>query len=270
LRRDESFIGRYPQSATMTIRHGGLTVDWLGYATARVEVADGPTVYTDPGRYGVLTGDWSADSPAAAAAHPPTADYRAQDGDVVVITHDHHYDSDGVRRVAAEDATLVVYEAVDTARIEDGGRAVEAPEALPYEVVRVAHGETVAVDGVTVEAIPAHNRPDGPWGDVRNGEPLHPEGFGCGYVVATDGHRWCWPGDSDALAHHRELDVSLFTPPIGQFTMDRQAAAELAGAIGPELVVPIHYNTFEGLEADSAAFASDVAKRGVPVALDER
>jgi L-ascorbate metabolism protein UlaG (beta-lactamase superfamily) len=73
----------------------------------------------------------------------------------------------------------------------------------------------------------------------------------------------------DALDHHRELDVTVFTPPIGAFTMDRHDAAELAEAIGPELVVPIHYNTFETLEADSGAFASDVAKRGVPVALDE-
>jgi L-ascorbate metabolism protein UlaG (beta-lactamase superfamily) len=254
----------------MTVRYDGLTMDWLGYATARVAFDNGPTVYSDPGRYGVLTGDWEADSPDAAGAHPPGADYRAQDGDVVVVTHDHHYDSDGVRRVGADGATVVVYEAVEAERVRAGGRDVEPPEELPYEVVRVSYGDTIEVDGVTVEAMPAYNRPDGQWGDVRNGEPLHPEGFGCGFVVGSDGHRWGWPGDSDALSHHRELDLSLFTPPIGAFTMNRQEAAELAGDIRPELVVPIHYNTFEALETDSAAFASDVAKRGVPVALDEQ
>jgi len=35
-------------------------------------------------------------------------------------------------------------------------------------------------------------------------------------------------------------------------------------------VVPIHYNTFEMLRADSGAFAADVAGRAIPVALDER
>jgi L-ascorbate metabolism protein UlaG (beta-lactamase superfamily) len=35
-------------------------------------------------------------------------------------------------------------------------------------------------------------------------------------------------------------------------------------------VLPIHYNTFEALEADSEAFAADVASQGVPVVLDER
>jgi L-ascorbate metabolism protein UlaG (beta-lactamase superfamily) len=253
----------------MTVRHGGLELLWLGYATARVSVDGGPTVYTDPGRYGVLTGDWQPDSPEAATAHPPATDYRAEDGDVVVVTHDHHYDADGVRRVAAADATVVVYEAVDADRIRQRGRDVEPPESLPYDVVRVGYGDVVEAAGVTVEAIPAYNRPDGPWGDVRDGEPLHPEGFGCGYVVDLGDHRWCWPGDSDVLEGHHELDLSVLTPPIGAFTMDRRAAAELAGAIRPELVVPIHYNTFEALEADSAAFARDVAKRGVPVALDE-
>jgi L-ascorbate metabolism protein UlaG (beta-lactamase superfamily) len=51
--------------------------------------------------------------------------------------------------------------------------------------------------------------------------------------------------------------------------MNRQEAAELAGDLKPDLVVPIHYNTFDALEADSASFAADVAKQGIPVALDE-
>lgn len=254
----------------MTVHVGDLAVTWLGYATGRMARPGGPTVYIDPGRYGVLTGRWNADSPEAAEAHPPATDYRARDGDVVVVTHDHHYDSDGIRRVAAEDAVVVVYEAVDADRVRAGGRDVEPPEALQYEVVRVGYGDIVDVNGVSIEAIPAYNEPEGPWGDVRDGEPLHPEGFGCGFVVSVDDSRWCWPGDSDALDHHRDLDVSLFTPPIGAFTMDRHDAAALAGALDPDLVVPIHYNTFGALEADSGAFAADVAKRGVPVALDER
>ncbi|PSQ48138.1 hydrolase, partial [Halobacteriales archaeon SW_6_65_15] len=47
-------------------------------------------------------------------------------------------------------------------------------------------------------------------------------------------------------------------------------AADLAEAMDPDLVLPVHYNTFEALETDSGAFAADVAGRGVPVVLDER
>jgi L-ascorbate metabolism protein UlaG (beta-lactamase superfamily) len=268
----------------MTVRHGDVTVEWLGYATARIEGPDGTVVYTDPGRYGCLTGEWSADSEAAADAHPPARDYDARDGDLVVVTHDHHYDSDGVRRVARDDATVVVYDAVHPPGID---RDVEDLDALPQEVVRVDDEYDGLHEDVVVRTVPAYNLPDGPNTDA-SGEPLHPEGFGCGYLLTLGdttvsprakrgGARHersevtvFWPGDSDVLEGHAALDVDVFCPPIGNFTMDRHDAAELAEELAPGVVVPIHYNTFAALEADSAAFAADVAKRGVPVALDER
>jgi L-ascorbate metabolism protein UlaG (beta-lactamase superfamily) len=249
----------------MTVRHDGVAVDWFGYATARIEGPEGTVVYTDPGRYGCLTGEWAPDSEAAADAHPPARDYRAGDADMVVVTHDHHYDSDGVRRVAGEDATVVVYDAVHPPGID---RDVEPLSELPHDVVRVDDETDTLLGDVVVRSIPAYNLPDGPNTDA-SGDPLHPEGFGCGYVLTLGDTTVLWPGDSDVLDGHGALDVDVFLPPIGNFTMDRHDAAALAGDLDPELVVPIHYNTFAALEADSGAFAADVAKRGVPVALDE-
>ena len=75
----------------------------------------------------------------------------------------------------------------------------------------------------------------------------------------------------DALDEFRTLDVSLFLANIaGSVGMDRHEAADLAEAMDPDLVLPVHYNTRDFLAADSGAFAQDVAKRGVPVVLDER
>jgi L-ascorbate metabolism protein UlaG (beta-lactamase superfamily) len=245
-------------------RHDGLTCRWLGYATARV--SDGETtVYTDPGRYDVLTGAWDPPTEAAAAAHPVGPPYDAHDGDVVLVTHDHHYDPDGIERVANVDATIVAYEAVDAER---AGRP-PAPEALPYEVVRVGEGETIEVSGVEVTAVPAYNHSDGP--HVRaSSEPVHPRGFGVGYRFVLGGVPVFWTGDSDHVREQDGLDVSLFLPTIcGDVAMDEAAAADLAETLNPDLVSPIHYNTLDFLLADSGAFASDVAKRGVPVVLDE-
>jgi L-ascorbate metabolism protein UlaG (beta-lactamase superfamily) len=247
----------------MTVRHDGLDVTWLGYATARV--AGSTTVYTDPGRYGVLTGEWA--DRYGGAEHPSGPAYDRRDGDVVLVTHDHHYDPDGIRRVAADDATVVVYDDVDADRID---RAVEPPEKLPYDVCRVGYGDAVEAGGVAVEAIPAYNDPEGPNVD-GDGQPFHPEGFGCGFRFVVDGTACLWPGDSDALPDHEAVDASLLLPSISRsYTMDRHGAADLAAAMDPDLVVPIHYNTFPDLRADSGAFAADVAKRGVPVALDEQ
>lgn len=234
------------------VRHDGLEVDWLGYATLRV-AGEGVVVYTDPGRYGVLDG------------------YEPRDADVICVTHDHHYSSDGIRRVAGEDATLVLYEGVNTDRID---RDVERPHDLPVEVRTVDDEADIAVGDVIVRTMPAYNHPDGPHTN-EHGEPVHPEGFGCGFHLTVPSP-WgrdvtvFWPGDSDVLEGHAELDVSLFAPTIaGTVTMDREEAAALAGAMDPDLVLPIHYNTFEMLETDPDAFAVDVATRGVPVVIDD-
>ncbi|MXV60944.1 MBL fold metallo-hydrolase [Natronorubrum sp. JWXQ-INN-674] len=248
----------------MTVRHGALSVTCLGYATARFESASGTVVYVDPGRYGTLTGEWDRDVP-----HPRGRDYIERDADLVLVTHNHHYDSDGIRRVASDDATIVAYESINADEIRESGRDVDDLESLPYDVRRVAYGDEAIVEGVDLEVVSAFNHPDGSNVDA-NGEPIHPEGFGCGYRFVVDGTSVFWPGDSDVLDSHAELEASLFVPPIGKnFTMNRSEAAELAADIDPDLVLPIHYNTFPDLEADSRAFAADVAASGVPVALDE-
>ena len=299
----------------MTVRYDALTVEWLGYATARLAVDGGPVVYTDPGRYGVLD------------------DYWARDGDVVVVTHDHHYDPAAIRSVASPDATLVIYEDVDPARIDRDVEPIDGDTESADDVEPIdgdmgsvdgdmgsvdsdmdsVDGDTDSVDGdtdsaddevagrrdgagglavdfdvirvddaaeleietpagtVTVWSVAAYNDPDGP--NVNpDGTVPHPEGFGCGYLLSFGGYRAFWPGDSDALDGFVELDADVLLANIGGggVVSDRHAAAALAERLDPGLVVPIHYDTVELLEADGEAFAADVASRSVPVALDER
>jgi len=247
----------------MTVRHDGITAEWLGYATLRLE-GDDTVVYFDPGRYGVLTGEWEPDTPGI--GHPPTQDYAPKDGDIVCVTHIHHYDPDGIRRVAREDATVVACEGIN---VHATDRNLDRIADLDYEVRKVSMEADVLVDDVPIWTMPAYNHEDGR--NVKDdGTPIHPKGIGCGFLVAIDDTRVFWPGDTDVLEGHAELDVSLFVPSIAQnFTMNRHEAADLAEAMDPDLVLPMHYNTFTSLEADSGAFAEDVAKRGVPVVLDE-
>jgi len=247
----------------MTVRHDGITAEWLGYATVRL-AGDDTVAYLDPGRYGTLTGEWEPDTPGV--GHPPGRDWAPHDADLVCVTHVHHYDSDAIKRVADAETTVVVYEGVDAA---DTDRDVRPVADLPQEVIRVSDDAQLVAAGVPLWTVAAYNDPDGPHLD-SSGEPFHPEGFGCGFLLDLDDTTVFWPGDSDVLEGHAALDVSLFLPPIGgSFTMDRHEAADLAAEMNPDLVVPIHYNTFAALEADGREFAAAVASAGVPVALDE-
>lgn len=257
----------------MTVRHDGLTVTWYGYATTRIETEGGFVAYLDPGRYGVLTGDWTpvGGGDPKAAAHPRAPDFRPEDADLVCVTHDHHYDPDGIRRVAADDTTVVVYEGGDPSGID---RDVAPIADLPGEVVRIGEEDHLAVGGpdggADVWSIPAYNEPDGPHAD-EEGTVSHPKGLGVGYRLALGGSSAFWPGDSDALDAFAELSVSLFLANIGGSVVSSAAeSAALAERMEPGLVLPVHYNTIELLRADSGAFARDVAKRGVPVVLDEQ
>lgn len=247
----------------MTVRHDGITAEWLGYATLRLESED-TVIYLDPGRYGVLTDEWTPDTPGV--GHPPARDYAPGDGDIICITHVHHYDPDGIRRVASADATVVAFAGIN---VHATDRDLDRLADLDYDIRTVSMADSLLVDDVPIWTTAAYNREDGP--NLRaDGSPIHPEGIGCGFLLALNDTRVFWPGDTDVLEGHSAVDVSLFCPSIASsFTMDRHDAADLAEAMDPDLVLPIHYNTFDALSADSGAFAEDVAKRGVPVVLDE-
>jgi L-ascorbate metabolism protein UlaG (beta-lactamase superfamily) len=249
----------------MTVIHDGLTLEWYGYATVRLDDGD-TTVYLDPGRYGVLSGEWEPDSESAGAAHPQGPAIRPEDGDIVCVTHSHHYDPEGIDRVASPDATIVAFEGIN---VHESSRDLDRLAELPYEVLKVGSEDERMLGDVPVWTVPAYNDPEGPRTSA-DGTPFHPKGRGCGFLFTLGETRVFWPGDTDVLEGHEELDIDVFLPPIGgAFTMDRTEAASLAVELDPELVVPIHYNTFDALETDSAAFAEGVRAEGVTIELDE-
>lgn len=225
----------------MQAEYEGLTFERPGHASVRIETDDGVVIYIDP---------WSE-----------VIEGRPGDADYVFVTHDDrdHYDPDGIRAVWTDDTAVAAYEAIDTG---DLGRDVVS---LP------ADGEATVGD-VGVETVPAYNRADGP--HVReNGEPYHREGEVIGLVLAIDGVRVYFASDTDFLDDHRDVVADVLIPPIGgRPTMDRHEAAAMAAAIGPALVLPVHYTTgeggaIEGLDADAEAFADEVEAGGARVVL---
>lgn len=221
-----------------TVNHDGLTFERIGHASIRIGTEDGSTVYIDP---------WSQ---ALGESTPG-------DGDVVFVTHDDpdHWDPDAIEAVADEDTTIVAYEEVDT---NDLNREVTA---LPYD------GE-LTVRGIDVEAVPAYNSPRGEHVD-ENGDPFHAEGEVVGLLLEVDGTTVYFTSDTDFLPAHDGVRADVFIPPIGgHYTMDREEAAEFAESVGADLVLPVHYDTFEAIETDAEAFAEDVEGRNVNIQVE--
>ena len=224
---------------TMTVEHGGLSFERLGHASIRIETGSGTVVYVDP---------WTE-----------VLDGEPGDGDVVFVTHDDfdHYDPEGIAAVAGPGATVAVYEAVDTSDLD--GLDVEIVD-LPYE------GETT-VAGIPVRSVPAYNDPDGDHVD-ESGNPFHADGEVIGLLLEFDGATVFFPSDTDFLPHHESVTADVFLPPIGgHYTMDRHEAAAFARSVDPGLVLPVHYDTFEAIETDAAAFAEELEDDGIRVEL---
>lgn len=220
----------------MSVEHEGLTFERLGHASVRIETGDGTVIYVDP---------WSE-----------VLDGEPGDGDVVFVTHDDfdHYDPEAIDAVAGPDATVAVYEAVDT-------------DELDREVVDLPHEGTTTVAGIDVRTVPAYNDPEGEHVD-DSGDPFHAEGEVVGLLLRIEDTTVFFPSDTDFLAHHESIDADVFVPPIGgHFTMDRHEAAEFARSVDPELVLPVHYDTFEAIETDAGAFADELEDDGIAVEL---
>ncbi len=220
----------------MSVSFQGVEFERLGHASVRIVTQAGTVLYIDP---------WAE-----------VMDSEPQDGDLVFVTHDDfdHYDPDGIDAVAKPDATIAVYEAVDT-------------NDLDREVIDLPLNGSTTVDGLLVQSVPAYNDPDGDHVH-ESGEPFHAEGEVIGLVFSFDETVVYYPSDTDFLDHHESISVDVFLPPIGgHYTMDRIEAAEFARAVEPELVLPLHYDTFDAIETDVRAFAAELDDDGIRVEI---
>jgi len=232
-RRDVITVGHGTEG--MQVNYGNLTFERLGHASVRIETGE-TIVYIDP---------WSN-----VVSNEPG------DGSLVFVTHDDfdHCDPAGIDAVAAPGATVVAYEAIDTSD-------------LNYEIVTFGVNDAFAVDGIEGRTVAAYNDPADEHVD-EDGEPYHAEGEVVGLIINIAGETVYFPSDTDFLSEHRDIRADVFLPPIGgTYTIDRHQAAEFARNVDPDLVLPVHYDTFDPIETDAEAFAAELETDGYRVEL---
>jgi len=158
------------------------------------------------------------------------------DADVVFVSHSHHdhCSPPDVAGVSKQDTTVLA--PVDTAR--------QLGTAQPVEP-----GQTVAIKAVTIEVVGAYNVD----------KSFHPRANNwCGAVVALEGKRIYYAGDTDFITEMGELrDIDLALLPVGgTYTLDADQAVEACRAIGPTAALPYHWGDIVGSIEDARRFAA--------------
>ncbi len=209
-------------------------ITFLGHSTVLIELG-GARLLTDPVlRDRILHIRRDADPP------PPEA---SRDIDAVLLSHMHadHFDPPSVREVGAPRLIAPA-----------GARRILGRRGF-RDVTELAPGQGSDVAGARVEAVPA----------VHDGRrvPVGRRFEGVGYVVSHGGGRVYFAGDTapfPALADAvGAVDVALL-PIAGwgpklhvRHHLGPDTAAQLAAAIRPRIVIPIHWGTLLRIGLDS-------------------
>ena len=100
------------------------------------------------------------------------------------------------------------------------------------------------------------------------GDALAYMGNPCGFLVTLDGKTLYHAGDTGLfmdmklIGEMNPLDVALL-PIGGNFTMDIDDAVKAAEFLQAKLTIPMHYGTFDVIEANPHEFREKVAKLGL-------
>ncbi|GAB4319581.1 metal-dependent hydrolase [Pseudothermotoga elfii] len=89
----------------------------------------------------------------------------------------------------------------------------------------------------------------------------------CGFLIEIHDKKIYHAGDTGLtkdmeLLRRENIDLA-FLPIGGNFVMDLWDAVEAVKMIYPEIVVPIHYNTWEVIKSDPTIFQKEVEKLGL-------
>ena len=110
-----------------------------------------------------------------------------------------------------------------------------------------------------VIAVPAFHSSSTPEG-VYAGEP-------CGYIFEIDGKRVYHSGDT-CLNSEMKVIGELYSPQIsllpigGHYTMDIEQATIASQWLNSEIIIPMHYNTFDAIKVDLSLFETKIKNIG--------
>ncbi|MBP3712444.1 MAG: MBL fold metallo-hydrolase [Bacteroidaceae bacterium] len=209
---------------------GGKTVKFhaLVHASIRIEY-DGREIIIDPvTKLGGRTIDYSA---------MPKAN-------CIFVTHEHgdHFDQKALKLLTGEGTQLITNKRC--AEMYGSGEAM-------------ANGQSLMVNGIKVEAVPAYNTTEGHL-------QFHPKGRDNGYILTLDGLRIYIAGDTEDIPEMTDIkDIDIAFLPCNQpYTMTAEQLVKAAKVIKPKVMFPYHYG-----QTDVSGIPSLLKNEGIDVRI---
>lgn len=212
-----------------------MDLTYFGHSTFQIETGDA-TLLFDP---------FFDENP-----HTET-DPSTLDPDILLLTHAHFDHFSDTEAVLATSDPLVISNFEITQYVQQN---------YDHDAIQpLNEGGSVEFDWGYVESTHARHSssfPDGTYGGVPNG-----------FVLELDDQVVYNTGDTAPFAEMQWVgdlwDVDVMLAPIGNvFTMGIYGALHATEMVEPELVVPLHYNTFPPIETDLDAFADAFDEAG--------
>ncbi len=214
-------------ATTIDGAEGPITITPLVHSSVQIEY-QGLVIQVDP---------WSAIS---------RSNYKTADIILVTDNPGHHLDPRAIRALSHADTTVL---------------APPNSEAQLQNPLIMKNGESLRVQGVDIEALPAY--------DIIPGAPAHPRGDANGYLLTLGGRRIFLAGVTECVDEIRSLqniDVAFMTLNIPPARMTPADSADCTRQINPSLVYTYHYDQDYARRVTSPDYAGSTLPGGISVA----
>jgi L-ascorbate metabolism protein UlaG (beta-lactamase superfamily) len=209
-----------------------LNLDFTRIAHDTFRIAGSKVIYTDPFKIS-----------------------KRDEADVVLVSHEHfdHLSLEDLEKVCSPGTTIVA-----SLLCEEGLKSLKVKEKR-----FLGANAKYTVGKVVIETVSAYNV-----NKFREpGKPFHPkEAKGIGFVVAMDGTRVYYAGDTDFIPEMKSIKCDIALLPVsGTYVMTAEEAAEAAQTLNAKIAVPMHYGAIVGSDADAQKFKSLVTNSEVQI-----